>query len=445
MSGTIYALASGAGRSGVAVVRISGAGALSALSILGVDTIKPRYAHLCNLKNPKDDSVLDSALVLYFNAPYSFTGEDVVELHLHGSRAVLAETFSVLESMKGVRLAEPGEFSKRAFENGKMDLTEAEGLIDLINSETYAQMKQAQRQAMGDLGRLYNSWADKIIPLLAHYEAYIDFPDEGLPDSLSKETLDKIGGIMTAIKTHLADNNRGERMCDGVQVAVVGSPNAGKSSLVNTLAKRDVAIVSDMAGTTRDVIEVSLDISGYPVRLFDTAGIRDSVDDIESEGIKRAITTAQNADVILLMIDGVETVITQKVIDEKIAELSNHNAPIIVLANKCEKDGFVMPQANNTFVVSMTDSTGLEGFLQHLQKIILSTFGTTGDPVITRTRHREALQDCYEALDQALKAPVPELIAEDLRVAVRCIGRITGQIDVEELLDIVFNDFCIGK
>ncbi len=445
MSGTIYALASGAGRSGVAVVRISGAGALSALSRMGVDVIKPRYAHLCNLKNPKDDSVLDNALVLYFNAPYSFTGEDVVELHLHGSRAVLAETFSVLEGMQGVRLAEPGEFSKRAFENGKMDLTEAEGLIDLINAETHAQMKQAQRQAMGALGALYNSWADKIIPLLAHYEAYIDFPDEDLPDSLSQEALDKIGGIIREIKTHLADNNRGERMRDGVQVAVVGSPNAGKSSLVNALAKRDVAIVSGTAGTTRDVIEVSLDISGYPVRLFDTAGIRNSVDEIESEGIKRAITTAQKADIILLMIDGAETAITQDVIDEKTAELGNNNVPIIVLANKCEKENFVTPATSNTFVVSMVDNTGVEEFLEHLQKIILSTFGTTGDPVITRTRHREALQDCYGALKQALQAPVPELIAEDLRVAVRCIGRITGQIDVEELLDIVFKDFCIGK
>ena len=445
MADTIYALASGGGRSGVAVVRISGRQALNVLSIMGVENPEPRYALLRNLKNPKDNSVLDNALVLYFNAPHSFTGEDVVEIHLHGSKAVLSETFSVLEDIQGVALAQPGEFSKRAFENGKMDLTGAEGLIDLINSETHAQMKQAQRQAVGELGTLYNGWADKIIPLLAHYEAYIDFPDEDLPESLSQEALSKIGGIMHVIEHHLADNNRGERLRDGIQVAVVGSPNAGKSSLVNTLAKRDVAIVSDTAGTTRDVIEVSLDMAGYPVRLFDTAGIRDSSDEIEVEGIKRAITTAQSADIILLIIDASNTLITQDSIDKSIAELGNNTAPVIVLANKCEKQSYRVPIADNVFAVSMTNAFGLDVFLSHLQSVVLDCFGMTGDPVITRARHREALVDCNHALQRALIAPEAELIAEDLRVAVRCIGRITGQIDVEELLDIVFNDFCIGK
>lgn len=444
MSKTIYALASGVGRSGVGVVRISGDNAFDCAKQLGVKNFTPNKLARTNLFANNGD-LIDEAMAVAFKNPNSFTGEDVVELHIHGSQAILNVLFDELDK-QGARLAEPGEFSKRAFANNKMDLTQAEGLIDLINAETKAQMRQAQRQTQGALRDLYNSWADELLPLLAHCEAYIDFPDEDLPESVKKQTDEKIQNLISSILNHLEDNNRGERIRNGIQVAIIGSPNAGKSSLINALTKRDVAIVSEQAGTTRDVIEVNLDIKGYPVRLFDTAGIRESDDVVESEGIKRAVKSANQADVIILVIDGVKNKINDELILQNTKSIENDNAPLIILANKNENSGFNTPQTSKSIIpMSTYTGDGIDKLVNQLYDLISGLVATDSEPIITRNRHRRALQDCLDSLIQSQTAPVPELVAEDLRISLRHLGIITGTVDVEELLDVVFKDFCIGK
>ena len=444
MTKTIYALASGIGRSGVGVVRISGDNTFDFAKQLGVKNFTPNKLVRTNLFANNGD-LIDEAMSVAFKNPNSFTGEDVVELHIHGSQAILNILFDELDK-QGARLAEPGEFSKRAFANNKMDLTQAEGLIDLINAETQAQMQQAQRQTQGALRDLYNSWADELLPLLAHCEAYIDFPDEDLPESVKKQADDKIQNLISSILNHLEDNNRGERIRNGIQVAIIGAPNAGKSSLINVLTKRDVAIVSAQAGTTRDVIEVNLDIKGYPVRLFDTAGIRDSNDIVESEGIKRAVKSANQADIIILVIDGVKNIINDELILHNTKSIQNENAPLIILANKNENVSFNTPQTSKSIIpISTYTGDGIDTLVEQLYALISGLVIMDSEPIITRNRHRRALQDCLDSLIQSQTAPVPELIAEDLRIALRHLGIITGTVDVEELLDVVFKDFCIGK
>ena len=444
MTRTIYALASGVGRAGVSVVRLSGESALDIAGKLGVKNTTPKTLQKVDLIGT-DKKLIDTAMAVVFNAPNSFTGENVVEFHIHGGRAILNNLFNNLEQL-GAELATPGEFSKQAFLNNKMDLTQAEGLIDLINAETTAQMRQAQRQSGGVLKDLYNGWAETLVKMLAHFEAYIDFPDEDLPDNIQAELNTKRQNLIDSINNHLSDNNRGERIRGGLQVAIIGKPNAGKSSLVNVLAKRDVAIVSDVAGTTRDVIEVSLDINGYAVRLFDTAGIRTSADSIEQAGVERAIKSANDADIILLVIDGAETEITDDVINEHLTELDNLTAPVITVANKSEKTDFKAPKSSeNVISISTVQGDGIEPILSHLQGAISEHFEVGEEPLITRQRHRTALSECEQHLTRSQSAPETELVAEDLRMALRALGTITGQVDVEDLLDIVFNDFCIGK
>lgn len=444
MTKTIYALASGTGRSGVAVVRISGDNAITIAEKLGAKFNAPKMLSRANLID-ENNNLIDEAMAVSFPAPNSFTGENVVELHIHGSRAILNNLFDNLQRL-GAVMAEPGEFSKQAFTNNKMDLTQAEGLIDLINAETTAQMRQAQRQSGGVLKDLYNNWADVLVKLLAHFEAYIDFPDEDLPIDVQNELNNKRQGLIDSISAHLSDNNKGERIREGLQVAIIGKPNAGKSSLVNVLAKRDVAIVSDIAGTTRDVIEVSLDINGYAVRLFDTAGIRNSDDEIEQQGVKRALQSANDADIILLVIDGSENKVDDKIIAEHLGSVENNSAPTIIVANKSEKPDFKAPESSKD-VISISTHTGggIDALLSQLQGAISDDFETGDEPLITRRRHRDALNECLENLIRSQSAPETELVAEDLRMALRGLGIITGQIDVEELLDIVFKDFCIGK
>ncbi|WP_240796834.1 tRNA uridine-5-carboxymethylaminomethyl(34) synthesis GTPase MnmE [Terasakiella sp. SH-1] len=443
MDQTIFALASGAGRCGVAVVRLSGPHALNVLQKLSQkDSFIPRYATRVHLIDPDDGEAIDDGLALYFPGPNSFTGEDVVEFQTHGGRAVVQALMDALSKIDGLRLAEPGEFTRRAFENDKMDLTAAEGLADLIHAETRAQAKQALRQMEGALGSLYNDWADRIVRILAHFEAVIDFPDEDLPEEVEAGVRAQVDVLTTEIQDHLKDGHRGELLRDGVRLAIVGPPNAGKSSLLNHLAKREVAIVSDIAGTTRDIIESHLDIGGYPVVVSDTAGIRHSEDVIEIEGIKRAQDRAQSSDLKVVMFDCGD----YPDLDEKTLNLIDEDS--LVVLNKIDtnnKPDISEIKGHTPIYISAKSKEGLTEFFAKLEEEVATRCMMTGAPALTRARHREALEECLQALERFAHIDLPELAAEDLRMATRSLGRITGRIDVEDVLDIVFSDFCIGK
>lgn len=438
-SDTIFALASAPGRAGIAVFRVSGAEARQVfVQLCRCDVPPPWQAIRVRLHHPASGEVMDDGLALWFAAPRSFTGEDVVELSLHGGRASVAATLELLAGLPSLRLAEPGEFSRRAFEHGKLDLTATEGLADLVDAETQAQLRQARRQLDGDLGRLYETWRDRLLHSLAYLEAEIDFVEEDLPADATASLRAGILNLINEIDRHLADRHRGERLRDGVSVAIIGAPNVGKSSLLNALAKRDVAIVAARAGTTRDIIEVHLDLGGYPVILADTAGLRDSGDEIEAEGIRRARARASEADLKLLIRDAFNPASDVQTID-----LIDENT--IVVSNKSDLaksppagDGAALP-------VSAKTGAGIDVLLARLGSEVARRFDTTAAPTITRMRHRAALTECREALGRALLAGSPELVAEDLRLAARALGRITGRVGVEDVLDVIFKDFCIGK
>lgn len=437
---TIFAPATAPGRAGVQVLRLSGPKAGAALRALTGSLPPARRAAVRDLTDPATGEVFDKALVLWFPAPASFTGEDVAELHLHGGRAVLNAATSALTAL-GLRVAEPGEFSRRAFEHGKMDLTEAEAVADLVDAETAAQRRQALRQMDGALGRLYEGWRVRLTRALAHIEADIDFPDEDLPDGVAMAVRPDLSALAAEIAAHLADGGRGERLRDGIAIAILGAPNAGKSSLLNAIARRDVAIVSAQAGTTRDVIEVQLDLDGYPVSLADTAGLRETLDAVEVEGIRRALDRAAKADLKLLVFDAglwPETdAATRALLD----------ADAVPVLNKAD----IAPQACGTLdghpllPVSAATGAGLPDLLAALSAAVAARYAPGAAPALTRARHRAALEYCRDALTRALSAPLPELAAEDVRLAARALGRITGRVDVEDLLDVIFRDFCIGK
>lgn len=439
---TIFALSSAPGRGGVAVIRLSGPGARDGFSCFGVDVPKPRYAALRLLRD-KDGEELDSALCLWFPGPQSFTGEDVAEFHIHGGRAIIDGVISRLGAIKGFRLAEPGEFTRRAFENGKLDLTAAEGLIDLIDSETEAQRKQALRQMRGALGAKFDNWRDRIIRALAYFEAAIDFPDEELPDDVLKSVSEALETLISEISGQLNDNSAGERLREGLRMAIVGPPNAGKSSLVNWLAQRDAAIVSEIAGTTRDVVEVHLGLSGYPLVIADTAGLRESTDSIESEGIRRAKAWAEDADFRLVVLDGSQ----DPIVSRETSDMIDENAVVIVNKSDLMTDQSTVP--DNALVISVAKGEGLDSLMTRLEEEVVASFRTVGDASITRERHRAGLHNCVEALERASAGLVDglplELPAEDLRLSVRALARLTGSVDVEDLLDVIFRDFCIGK
>jgi tRNA modification GTPase len=453
---TIFALASAPGRGGVAVLRISGSRALVALKDLtGRADFLPRKAVLSSFyadaKNPTGRRLIDQGLVIYFSAPASFTGEDVVELQPHGSPAVVRALLETLGKMDGLRLAEPGEFTRRAFENGRLDLTEAEAIADLVNAETQLQREQALAQMGGALSALYDGWAERLKKMLAHIEADLEFPDEDLPDGVLPDLWPQIELLRGEVVEHLNDGHRGERLRDGLQIAVIGAPNAGKSSLVNALAQRDVAIVSDMAGTTRDIIEVHLDLGGYPVILADTAGLRPGQigaqghEAIESEGIKRALARARQADIRLFVFDGV----AGPDIDTLLL-LEEESVRSVVVINKVDQESrwsvFAGSIFSSAIKVSADTGAGLGGLIAALVGAARDVIGVQGAPSLTRARHREALDDVVAFLRSALReGALPELVAEDLRLAVRALGRITGRVDVEDLLDVIFRDFCIGK
>jgi tRNA modification GTPase len=448
---TIFAPATAAGKSGVAIVRISGPNAGGAVMALSGKMPRPRVATRARFVDPADGTVIDDGLILWFPAPGSFTGEDVGELHVHGSRAVLAALIAALGRLPGLRLAEPGEFTRRAFDAGKLDLAQVEGLADLIAAETDAQRVQARRQLDGALGTLTEQWRARLVRMLAYAEAEIDFPDEDLPGGLMAGLGADIDLLAAEIRAQLADA-RGERLREGLSIAIVGPPNVGKSSLLNALAKREAAIVSATAGTTRDVIEVQLDLAGFPVTVADTAGLRalpqaaDGQAAIESEGIRRALARAEAADLKLLVLDA-----TAGEPDETVARLID--ADTLVVLNKIDAMPRAQPiVAGHVWRVSVRTGEGLGDLLTALTQEVEKRLATHGQaaPVITRARHRAALGDCVASLERAHAAIVAgadtaELVAEDLRLAARALGRITGRVGVDDILDVVFREFCIGK
>jgi tRNA modification GTPase len=437
---TIFALASAPGRGGVAVFRLSGPRAPQALRLLsGRDLPPARKAVRVRLSHGGD--AIDDGLALLFPAPTSFTGEDVVELHVHGGRAVAAALSEALLAL-GLRPAEAGEFSKRAFLNGKLDLTRAEAIADLVDAETAAQRRQALRQLDGGLAVLADGWRGELVRALALMEAVIDFSDEGVPDTLVKDVARSVDRLLADLRGHLAQGVRGERLRDGIHIAIVGAPNAGKSSLLNRLAGREAAIVSATAGTTRDVIEVHLDLHGWPVVLADTAGLRDAAEDIEAEGIRRALARAEAADLKLAVFDA------SQLPEWDGATRAMVDGDAVVVVNKTDLAAAGAPETlDGRAVVALSARTGdgFEALLSVLEAEVAGRFAVTAAPALTRTRHRAAVEECIAALSRFDPHGEIELAAEDLRLAAAAIGRITGRVDVDELLDVVFREFCIGK
>ena len=451
ISDTIFALSSAPGKAGVAVIRVSGPKAWESYQALSGDIkMQPRQAAVRSLKHPDSGEIIDQAMVIGFKAPASFTGEDVIEYHCHGSPAVLEEMFDVLAAQNSHRLAQHGEFTRRAFENGKLDLTEAEAIADLIDAETKAQKEQAITQMSGALSTLYNSWIKDLTKALAYIEAIIDFPDEDVADSETAQAMPAIQKLYEEINGHLNDNRRGERLRNGLQVVIIGAPNAGKSSLINVLAQRDVAIVSDLAGTTRDIIEVHLNLNGYPVIIADTAGLRPEQigatghEAIESEGIKRALKKAEEADLKILLVDAEQSEIadhTLSLIDDSTIVVVNK----VDLALDIEKT-FHVKQGDEAAFISTKTEAGISEFLDRLSHKISDLMKVSREtPSLTRQRHRQYLEESALYLEQAINETQPELMAQNLRSAVNSLGRITGRVDVEDLLDVIFKDFCIGK
>jgi len=437
---SIVAVATAPGRAGVAVIRLSGAAARPALAALTGLEPEPRRLTRALLRHPVSGEALDDALVVVFPGPASFTGEDVTEFHVHGGRAVPAAVLSALLALPGIRPAEPGEFTRRAFLNDRIDLTVAEGILDLVDAETEAQRRQALRQASGGLAAVYESWRGELVTAMARLEAWIDFPDEDLPADVLDAVLDGLGRLTGDFQRHLAESRRGERLREGLRIAIVGPPNAGKSSLLNWLAKRDVAIVSATAGTTRDVLEVYLDINGYPATVADTAGLRETGDSVEQEGVRRALVRAEDADLRLVVVDWSAGE------DERRAVQRWLRSDAIAIANKIDRGG-TPPEP--WIPVSVSTGTGLERLIDRLGTELEARMALRETPSLTRERHRHAVEQAGVAVDRAiggLRAGNPlELPAEDLRLAARALGRITGKVDVEEILDAVFREFCVGK
>ena len=436
---TILALATGSLHAATALIRISGNAASTTANILGFKLQKQRLASVAILKD--GDRKLDEALVIFFKGPRSYTGEDVMELHVHGGRAVIEAVINTLQKQGGFRIAEPGEFTKRAVLNGKMDLTKAEGINDLIQAETEAQRVQSFAQVDGALSEIAFGWREKAIKIAAHVEAYIDFPDEEIPESTLTSLGDEMSVLIRDIEKGLNDGRRGEILREGFRVAVIGPPNAGKSTLVNWLSKRPVSIISEQPGTTRDVLEASLDLGGYPVILADTAGLRASTDPIEKEGIKRAQEWAKTANSRLILLEpSTEAGFLERLKPDPECDL--------VVLNKID----LLPRdfkKEQTLAISLKDEIGLDKLLNGLKKIVSKSMVGQEPPVITRTRHREALQSCLNSIKSAKTALLsdeePEIVAEELRAAAKSLGRVVGAVDVEDLLDVVFGDFCIGK
>ncbi len=443
-SDTIFAWATAPGRAGVAVLRISGEAAAAAYRRLsGKNTLPaPRMAQLATIRHPSTGDMLDKALCLWFPAPHSFTGEDVIEIHTHGSHYLMHALPAALSTLANTRWAEPGEFSRRAFANHKMDLLAAEGLADVIDAETAQQHSQALRQLHGDMGAQYEQFRTDIITILALLEAYLDFPDEDIPDHVLADVSARIDALSDAIESSTQDEAIGEKIRDGLSIVIMGPPNAGKSTLMNKLAKRDVAIVSEQAGTTRDALEVQLDIAGYAATLIDTAGLRDNTEAIEAEGIRRARVKADAADICLIMVDA-NTPPTHW--DEYIHYTQK---PHILIFNKMDTVSSAPPCPSDfrTLNLSLKSDANLGSLLAMVRDDVTDIMTRSERPIITRARHRESLQHALNHLRNAQPHIRDlELAAEDLRRAALEIAKITGRIDVDDILDVIFSSFCIGK
>jgi tRNA modification GTPase len=429
---TIYALATPPGRAGIAVIRISGANASKTLSSL-TTLPAPREASLRTLKDGKN--FLDRALCIFFPAPHSFTGEDVVELHLHGGRAVVKSVLDYLGRQGSMRLAEPGEFTRRAFINGKLDLAEAEGLADLINAETESQHIQAIRQYSGENSERFEALRASVIHPLALLEAYIDFPDENIPESVLRDVAIQIDNLRDQIRNLLKDGAIGEQIRSGIEIVLIGAPNSGKSTLINALTKRDIAIVSPEAGTTRDLLEAPLDIGGYKVTLIDTAGIRETTHEVEQQGILRTRSRAREAALKLLLFDTV----TETESQSEVLALMDKNC--IKIYTKCDLKSPPSP----ALAISAKTGAGMEDLIAAIKFWLDEKFTAAPSPLITQARHRRSLESALSALENfSIDAPL-EIQCEELRHAAAVIAKITGKIAVDDLLDIIFANFCIGK
>lgn len=443
---TIYALSTVYGKSGVAVIRISGSRAIEAIekmTTIKIENIKPRYAYFAKLHHSVSHETIDKCLLLYFKAPYSFTGEDIVEFQVHGSKAVISSCMDSLSELKDFRMAEPGEFSKRAFYNNKMDLTEAEGLADLIDSETSQQQKYALRQMEGGLKNLYEDWREELLKILSHLEAYIDFPDEDIPSEVIQNINNDVFKLKDAVFKHLNSDSVGERLREGFRVVIVGPPNAGKSSLLNAIANREAVIVSDIAGTTRDAIDIHMDLNGYPVIFTDTAGLRETEEEIEKKGIEIAYNKISDADFVVCLFDASKDSVQQ--FDYIIKTFKNK---IIVVGNKCDKLTFEQCsdyEKQGILLISAKKHEGINKILEAIRVKIAEQFTSNSGLIISRRRYREALEEVLENLQIFSFNKEIELSAEDIRLAARALGKITGRIEVDEILDKIFGSFCIGK
>jgi tRNA modification GTPase len=440
----IFALSSGRGPSGIAIIRLSGKEAIKISELITQKkNLKAKEINLCKFYNPSNKALIDEGLLLLFFSPNSFTGDDLVEFHTHGSNAVISYFLKVLSEQDNCRLAEPGEFTKTAFQNNKIDLIEAESIGDLIHSETELQREQAVKMVQGNASNYYNALREKLIKSLAYVEAKIDFAEDDLPESVLKEVQKSIKEVHADIKKILEDDKVGEKIRDGFRVSIVGEVNAGKSSLLNLLSKRDAAIVSEEKGTTRDVIEVYLNIDGYPVILADTAGIRTSKNEIEKKGISLAISKSEESDLNLIVIDN-----CSKDVDQKIKNIINDDC--IVVLNKSDVDN----KQNHNFgkaeilLISVKNNKNIIQLISKIKNRLSKKFMTSDNVLVTRERHRAKLKNCLKEIDNFLKKDQNkdiEIAAEDLRLATRHLGGIVGKVDVEEILDSIFKDFCIGK
>ena len=439
----IYALSSGRGPSGIAIIRLSGKDTLKICKIITKEnTIKNKEVNLFKFYDPSTNNLIDEGLLLFFQSPNSYTGDDLAEFHIHGSNAVISLFLDVLSKQANCRMAEPGEFTKIAFQNNKIDLLEAESIGDLIHSETELQRQQALKFIQGNASNYYNSLRDKLIKSLAYIEAKIDFAEDDIPDTVLKEVHTAIEEIYIEIKKTLEDQRVGEKIREGFKVSIIGEVNAGKSSLLNLLSKRDVAIVSDEKGTTRDIIEVYLNLDGYPVILADTAGIRESENNIEKKGIELAINRSKESDLNLIIIDN-----SSKQVDKKILDLINQDS--IVVLNKSDVSNDNSGEyKNNGILISVKNNKNIDKLIDLIKNKLSKKIINTKNILVSRERHRNKLNLCLLELEKFLKKKQSkeiELAAEDLRMATRHLGAIIGKVDVEEILGSIFKDFCIGK
>jgi tRNA modification GTPase len=449
-SDTIIALASGSGRAGVAVVRVSGPGALGVLAHFSSDLAPPARRAAVRVLRDADGGFIDEALVLWMPGPNSFTGEDVVEFHLHGGPAIVEAVLSAATKSRLCRIAEPGEFTRRAFDAGRLDLTQAEAIADLIDAETDGQRRQAARLYQGEAAQVFETWRGLLMSAMAALEASIDFPDEAdIPGEVDLSALEPIETLAADLESALGDAGRLRSVREGFRIAILGPPNAGKSSLMNRLARREAAIVSPVAGTTRDVVEVRLNLAGYPVWVADTAGLREASDAIEAEGVRRALARAEEADLRVWVFDS-----TQAESGNVSRETSPGAAPRegdLTVLNKADLTGSGSAKGGdpNTYLVSAKTGAGFDALERRLVEIVRKSLDADEAPLVTRARHRELVEEALGAVERALEGARigigAELVSEDLRLAARALGRITGAIDAEDLLDRIFSQFCVGK